>query len=74
MARRQRTWAEYPRALAMLSSVTFLKDNKKGGAGSVAPNGIGTGIDRIENNRSGGDFNSIGKIEMRMHRSDDLFC
>lgn len=67
------TCAEYPNAVATLSSVTSLcAGNDSGGAGSVAVAGIGSGTSRTVKRRSGGETSSIGymneTMEMRLLR------
>ena len=61
------TWATNPNAVATPSSVTSPRAGiDKGGPGSVADNGIGSGTTKMVYNKSGGERRSIGKIEARV--------
>ena len=63
--------AAYPNAVATPSSVTVGSCGmNSGGAGSVPCKGIGKGTPRMVYSRSGGESNSIGKMNPRVDNSD----
>ena len=61
------TWAANPNAVATASSVTSLCSGiDKGGPGSAAENGMGSGTPKMVNNKSGGEKSSIGNMDAKV--------
>lgn len=60
------TWATNPNAVATPSSVTSLCDGiNRGGPGSVADNGMGSGTAKMVYNKSEVERSSIGNMDAR---------
>jgi hypothetical protein len=69
-ARSCTTCAAEPNAVAIPSSVTSLcPGSNRGGPGSAADNGIGSGTAKMVYSRSGGERSSIGNIDARVDSS-----